>query len=160
MPHLQGDLDGAGLRVTVVASTFNEAVVDGLVHGAVHELRRHGVAEADVRVIRVPGAWELPVVVAHVLRAGGVDAVVALGAVVRGETPHFDYVAAQAARVGDLAVTHGVPVGFGLLTTDTWEQAVARAGGKAGNKGREAALAALETARLLAALGPAGDGGG
>lgn len=145
-----GALDAAGLRVAVVASRFNEVVVKELVGGAVDALLRHGAAADDVSVAWVPGAWELPVAARALAAAGTVDAVVALGAVVRGSTPHFDYVAGEAAA-GCAAVqsTHGLPVAFGVLTTDTWEQAVARAGGKLGNKGAEAALAAVETANLV-----------
>ncbi len=145
-----GQLDARGLRVAVVASRFNEVVVEKLVDGAVDTLLRHGALEDDVTVAWVPGAWELPVVARAYAASGTVDAIVALGAVVRGSTPHFDYVAGEAAS-GCAAVQreHGLPVAFGVLTTDTWDQAVARAGGKLGNKGGEAALAAVETANLL-----------
>ncbi len=150
----EGSLDGAGLRVALVASRFNEVVVRSLVDGATSCLLRHGVADDDLELAWVPGAWELPVVAARLARSQRVDAVVALGAVVRGATAHFEHVASQAAAVGAVAVETGVPIAFGVLTTETWEQAVDRAGGKLGNKGWEAALAALETARLLAALDP------
>lgn len=145
-----GRLDADGLRVGVVASRFNEAVVDRLVDGAVDALVRHGCQPSDVSVSWVPGAWELPVVARALATAGTVDAIVALGAVVRGQTPHFDYVAGEAAS-GCAAVQRefGLPVAFGVLTTDDWDQAVARAGGKFGNKGAEAALSAVETANLL-----------
>ncbi len=148
----EGSLDGAGLRVAVVAGRFNEVVVRPLVDGAVDCLRRHGVGDDDLELAWVPGAYELPVVVRRLAESGRFDAVVALGAVVRGETPHFDYVAGQAAEVGAIAAATGVPVGFGVLTTETFAQAVDRAGGKLGNKGWDAALAAIETARLLADL--------
>ncbi len=145
-----GQLDARGLRVAIVASRFNDAVVDRLVDGAVDTLVRHGALPADVQVAWVPGAWELPVVVRAFAASGTVDAVVALGAVVRGSTPHFDYVAGAAATGCAAAQQeHGVPVAFGVLTTDTWEQAVERSGGKLGNKGGEAALTAIETANLL-----------
>ena len=145
-----GQLDARGLRVAVVASRFNEIVVDRLVDGAVETLLRHGAQPQDITVAWVPGAWELPVVAGAYAAAGTVDAIVAIGAVVRGSTPHFDYVAGQAAS-GCAAVQqeHGVPVAFGVLTTDDWDQAVQRSGGKLGNKGGEAALAAVETANLL-----------
>jgi 6,7-dimethyl-8-ribityllumazine synthase len=145
-----GRLDARGLRVGIVASRFNEAVVDRLVSGAVDALLRHGALAEDVQVAWVPGAWELPVVARALAASGRVDAVVALGAVVRGATPHFDYVAGEAAS-GCAAVQrdHALPVAFGVLTTDTWDQAVERAGGKLGNKGAEAALTAVETANLL-----------
>jgi 6,7-dimethyl-8-ribityllumazine synthase len=146
-------LDASGLRVAVVAARFNEAIVERLVDGATGALLRHGAAPADVQVAWVPGAFELPVVL-HRLAAGGeVDALVALGCVVRGETPHFDYVAGGAASGSEaVAREHGLPVAFGVLTVDTWDQAVQRAGGKLGNKGAEAALAAIETANLLRSL--------
>ena len=145
-----GQLDADGLRIAVVASRFNEAVVDRLVDGAVDTLLRHGASIDDVSVSWVPGAWELPVVARAHAASCTVDAVVALGAVVRGSTPHFDYVAGEAAS-GCAAVQRefGIPVAFGVLTTDTWDQAVERAGGKLGNKGGEAALTAVETANLL-----------
>jgi 6,7-dimethyl-8-ribityllumazine synthase len=148
-----GRVDATGLRVGIVAGRFNQVVVDRLVAGAVDALLRHGAAESDVHVWWVPGAFEIPVVLGRLAGAGRFDALVALGAVVRGETPHFDYVAGEAARgVGAVARDHRIPVGFGILTTDTWEQAVERAGGKAGNKGAEAALSAVETANLLKQL--------
>lgn len=148
----EGSLDGAGLRVALVASRFNEAVVEKLVAGALDCLRRHGVADDDLELAWVPGSWEMPVVAKRLADSGRFDAIVALGAVVRGQTAHFDYVAGQAADAGRVAVETGVPVTFGVLTTETFEQAVDRAGGKLGNKGWEAALAAIETARLLSDL--------
>ncbi len=148
----EGRYDGSGLRIGLVASRFNDAVVRRLVDGAVDCLRRHGVADDDIELAWTPGAFELPVVARRLAASGRVDAIVALGCVVRGETAHFEYVAAQSAEVGRVATDTGVPVAFGVLTTDTFEQAVDRAGGKAGNKGWDAALAAIETARLLADL--------
>lgn len=146
-------LDAAGLRVGIVAARFNETVVQQLVDGAVDALLRHEALPSDLQVAWVPGAFELPVVLERLAATGEVDALVALGCVVRGATPHFDYVAGECAS-GAAAVSraHGIPVAFGVLTTDTWEQAVERAGGKLGNKGAESALAAVETARLLQAL--------
>ena len=142
------DLDATGLRVVVVAARFNDDIVSRLVDGATRFLADRGAD--DVRVIRVPGAFELPVIVKKLATSGRFDAVVALGAVVRGETPHFDYVAGEAARgCGQAALDTGVPVAFGVLTTDTREQAEARAGGDHGNKGAEAAAAAVETVRVL-----------
>jgi 6,7-dimethyl-8-ribityllumazine synthase len=148
-----GTLDAAGLRVGIVAARFNEAVVGPLVDGAVDALLRHKALPADIQVAWVPGAFELPVVLERMAASGEVDALVALGCVVRGATPHFDYVAGECAS-GAAAVSraHGLPVAFGVLTTDTWEQAVERAGGKLGNKGAESALAAVETARVLQGL--------
>ncbi len=150
---VSGHLDASGLRVAIVASRFNEAVVDRLVDGAVDTLVRHGADAGDITVVRVPGAWELPLALSKLAARGEVDALVALGCVVRGATPHFDYVAGEAAS-GCAAVSreHGLPVGFGLLTTDTWDQAVERAGGKLGNKGGEAAETAVEMARVIEAL--------
>ncbi len=148
----EGGLDGAGLRVALVAARFNEVVVEKLVDGALSCLRRHGVAEDDLELAWVPGSWEIPVVVKRLAGSGRFDAIVTLGAVVRGQTAHFEYVAGQAADVGRIATDTGVPVTFGVLTTETFDQAVDRAGGKLGNKGWEAAQAAIETARLLADL--------
>jgi len=152
MRTYQGSLDAGGLRVAIVAARFNESVVERLVSGAQDCLRRHGAREDDLELAWVPGSWELPVVVQRLASSGRFDAIVALGAVVRGQTAHFDYVAGAAADVGRIAVATGVPVTFGVLTTETFEQAVDRAGGKLGNKGWEAAQAAIETARLLADL--------
>ena len=150
---LEGGLDGAGRRVAIAASRFNRLVTEQLVAGAVEALRRHGVAEADIDLAWAPGSFELPLVAARLAASGRYAGVVAIGAVVRGDTPHFDHVAGQAAS-GLAAVARGasVPVAFGVLTTDTMEQALDRAGGKAGNKGAEAALTALEMAGLLEAI--------
>lgn len=148
----EGDLNGAGLRIALVAGRFNEVVVDKLVSGAQDCLRRHGVADDDVELALVPGAYEIPLVARKLAETGRFDAIVALGCVVRGQTAHFEYVAGHAADVGRVAAEVGIPITFGVLTTDTFEQAVDRAGGKLGNKGWEAALAAIETARLLADL--------
>lgn len=150
---VRGNLDARGLSIGIVAARFNEAVVERLVDGAIDALQRHGANPDDLTVVWVPGAWELPVVLSHLAAKGEVDVLVALGCVVRGATPHFDHVAGQASA-GCTAVTrdHGIPVGFGVLTTDTWEQAVERAGGKLGNKGAEAAVTAVEMARVLEAL--------
>lgn len=152
MKVCEGSLDGAGLRIALVAARFNQAVVRSLVDGAADCLRRHGVGDDDVELAWVPGCFEIPVVAQRLASSGRFDAIVALGAVVRGQTAHFDYVAGQAADVGRIAASSGVPIAFGVLTTETFEQAVDRAGGKLGNKGWEAALAAIETARLLADL--------
>ena len=149
MRRYEGSLQAAGLRVAVVATRFNSAVVDRLVDGAVECLRRHGVADDDIQLARVPGGWELPVVARRFADRGDVDGIVAIGAVVRGQTAHFDYVAGAAASVAQVAADTGVPVGFGVLTTETFEQAVDRAGGKRGNAGWDAALAVIETATLL-----------
>lgn len=150
---LEGQLSAAGLRFTIVASRFNSLIVEPLISGALDAIVRTGGNADDVTVVRCPGAWELPQVVRWVLQRGQADAVIALGAVIRGATPHFDYVAGEAAKgVAGAAATSDVPVVFGVLTTDTIEQAFERAGTKAGNKGFDAAMAAIEMARLRAVL--------
>ena len=150
---LNGDLVARDLRFAIVAARFNDMIVDSLVRGAVDALLRHGVSEKQVELIRVPGAFDLPFVVKRVAASKRYDAVVALGAVIRGATPHFEHVAGQcAAGLARAAEETGVPVAFGVLTTDTIEQAIERAGTKAGNKGADAALCALELANLLKKL--------
>jgi 6,7-dimethyl-8-ribityllumazine synthase len=150
-------VNGAGRRFGIVASRFNSRLVDLLVAGAADCLRRHGVAAADIHLVSVPGAWEIPQALEELAAAGGLQGLVAIGVVIRGETPHFDYICSQASRgIAAVAERHRVPVGFGLLTCDSSEQAAERSGGKAGNKGWDAALAALEMADLFAQLrGPA-----
>lgn len=146
-----------GARFALVASRFNAFIVEHLVEGAVDGLIRHGASRGDITVARVPGAWEIPVMCLQLAKSGKFDAVIALGAVIRGATPHFDHVAGAAARgVAQAAVETGVPVIFGVLTTDTIEQAVERAGTKAGNKGFDAAMAAIEMASLARELKRAG----
>ena len=152
--EIVGQAEGAGRRFAIVAARFNELITQRLVDGARSCLLQHGCAEGDVDVIRVPGAWELPGAASAALRTGRYAGVVAIGCVIRGETPHFDYVAGEAARgLQELALRHDAPVGLGLLTTDNREHAIARAGGDRGNKGWEAALATLEMADLYARLG-------
>ncbi len=148
----EGSFDGRRMRIAVVAGRFNETIAQRLVEGALDCLRRHGVAEDDISLVWVPGAFEIPSAAARLAGSGEVDAVVCVGAVIRGDTPHFDYVAGRAASGIAEASRAGVPVTFGVLTTDTTEQAAERAGGKLGNKGFEAALAALEMVNLLASL--------
>jgi 6,7-dimethyl-8-ribityllumazine synthase len=149
----EGSFEGRDLRVAIVASRFNETISARLVDGALDCLKRHGVGDDRVSLTWVPGAFELPVAARRLASSGEVDAVVCIGAVVRGETPHFDYVAGSAASgVLRAGADTGIPVTFGVLTCDNTEQAEARAGGKAGNKGFEAALAAIEMANLFAAL--------
>lgn len=149
----EGNFDGRNLRVAVIASRFNETIARALLDGAVDCLARHGVADNEVTTLWVPGAFELPAAAKRIAESGEVDAIVCVGAVIRGETAHFDYVAGHAARgVGEVALQTGIPVTLGVLTTETVEQATNRAGGKMGNKGFEAALAALEMANLFAAL--------
>ena len=150
MAEFSGTPAGAGRRVAVVASRFNENVTRALVEGALDALVRHGTAFDDIDVFWVPGAWELPPAVRQAMRTEQYDAVVALGAVIRGDTPHFDYVAGEASRgLAEASRDSEIPVGFGLLTCDTMDQAVARSGGEHGNKGWDAAVAALEMADLL-----------
>ena len=160
----RGALNGAGRRFGIVASRFNSRLGDLLVAGAVDCLRRHGVAPGDVHLASVPGAWEIPPALEELAligtKSGKVDGLVAIGVVIRGETPHFDYLCSQATRgIAAVAERHRLPVGYGLLTCDTSEQAAERAGGKAGNKGWEAALAALEMADLFARLRSSGSSG-
>jgi 6,7-dimethyl-8-ribityllumazine synthase len=151
---LKGRMDGSGLRIAVVVSRFNEIVTSQLLAGCRDELTRHGLADDDVVVVEVPGARELPVACRALARSGRFQAVVALGCVVRGQTPHFEYVAGEASRgCAGVSDETGLPVIFGVLTCDTMEQAVDRAGGKMGNKGRDAAAAAIEMAGLLERLG-------
>ena len=150
---LQGDLIARDLRIAIVAARFNDAIVEHLIRGAVDTLLRHGASEKQIEIVRVPGAFDLPLVVRKIAASRRCDAVVALGAVIRGSTPHFDYVCGQcAAGLARAQEETGVPVAFGVLTTDTIEQAVERAGTKAGNKGADAALCALELANLLRRL--------
>ena len=150
---LNGDLVARDLRFAIVAARFNDLIVDSLIRGAVDALLRHGASEKQIELIRVPGAFDLPFVVRRVAASKRYDAVVALGAVIRGATPHFEHVAGQcAAGLARAADETGVPVAFGVLTTDTIEQAIERAGTKAGNKGADAALCALELANLLRRL--------
>jgi len=142
-------VDATGMRVAIVVARFNELVSQRLLRGAVDALIRHGAAEKDIAVHWVPGSFEIPFVAQEVAISGGADAIVCLGAVIRGETTHYDLVADGAARgVARVSLEHRVPCGFGVLTTETLEQAMERAGGKHGNKGADAALAAVESARL------------
>ncbi len=153
MQTFEGSLDGKRLRIAVVASRFNETICKRLVEGALQALARHGVADDDVSLTWVPGAFEIPAVAQRIASSGEVDAVVTIGVVIRGDTAHFDYVAGPAATgVSQVALATGVPVAFGVLTTETTEQASERAGGKLGNKGYDAAVTAIEMATLFAAL--------
>lgn len=157
MAELSGAPTGTGRRIAVVASRFNESITRALVEGALDALVRHGTSFDDIDVVWVPGAWELPLAVRRAMESERYDAIVALGAVIRGETPHFDYVAGEASRgLADAARDSEIPVGFGLLTCDDMDQARERSGGSHGNKGWDAALAALEMADLMQQL-DAGD---
>jgi 6,7-dimethyl-8-ribityllumazine synthase len=150
---IEGTLSAAGLRFAIVASRFNALIVEPLVAGALDAIVRSGGNADDVTIVRCPGAWELPQVVRRVVERGGIDGVIALGAVIRGSTPHFDYVAGEASRgIARAAEDAGIPISFGVLTTDTIEQALERAGTKAGNKGFDAAVSAIELASLFRAL--------
>lgn len=151
MPTLiEGDFTTPPGRFALIAARFNGTIVDDLVAGAVDGLRRHGVADADIDLIRVPGSFEVPLIAQRLAKSQRYAAVVCLGAVIRGETGHYDHVAGQtAAGVARAALESGVPVIFGILTTDTLEQAINRAGAKSGNKGFEAALAAIEMVNLM-----------
>jgi len=151
----------AGARFALVASRFNHFIVDHLVDGAVDALVRHGADPGNITVVRVPGAWEVPLIAQRIARSGSkatrVDAIVALAAVIRGSTPHFDYVSAEVSKgVATASMATGVPIAFGVLTTDSIEQAIERAGTKAGNKGWDAAMTAIEMVSLGHALGEAG----
>jgi 6,7-dimethyl-8-ribityllumazine synthase len=149
----EGALRAANAHYCLVVSRWNSYIVDSLEKGAVDALRRHGAAEGDLSIVRVPGAFEMPVAIERVAAKGGVDAIIALGAVIRGGTPHFEYVAAECVKgIAQVSLKHGVPVAFGVLTVDSIEQAIERAGTKAGNKGAEAALSAIEMVDLLRAL--------
>ena len=147
---IEGKFDAQGLRFALVATRFNDFIVDRLIGGAVDYLVRNGASREALTLVRVPGAFELPLVAKRLAKSGNYDGIIALGAVIRGATPHFEFVATEAAKgVAQVALETGLPVGFGLLTTDSLEQAIERAGSKAGNKGVEAAASVLETLRVL-----------
>jgi 6,7-dimethyl-8-ribityllumazine synthase len=150
MKSIAGKLDAKGLRITIVAARFNDFIVERLIEGAADYLVRHGCDEKDIDLVRVPGAFEMPLVCKRLAARKQCDGIVALGAVIRGSTPHFEFVANEAIKgIAQVCLESGIPIGFGLLTTDTLEQAIERAGSKAGNKGAEAAAAMLETVRVL-----------
>jgi 6,7-dimethyl-8-ribityllumazine synthase len=153
MTTFEGKLSGKGLKFALIVGRFNELISGQLLQGAMDNLRRHDVAEADVDVAWVPGAFEMPLIAQRLAGSGSYDAVICLGAVIRGGTPHWEYVAAEAAKgIAKVTLDTGVPVVFGVLTTDSIEQAIERAGTKAGNKGWAAATSALEMANLLRTL--------
>jgi 6,7-dimethyl-8-ribityllumazine synthase len=150
---IEGQLTAEGLKFALVASRFNDFIVDKLVGGALDFLLRHGAKSEDITLVRVPGAFEMPLVAKKLAASGRYDGIVCLGAVIRGATPHFDYVASEVSKgLAQTALESGVPVGFGVLTTDSLEQAIERAGSKAGNKGVDAASATLEGIRVLGQL--------
>ena len=147
---IEGQLNASGLKFAIVATRFNDFIVDRLVSGAVDYLVRHGASPEDMTIVRIPGAFEMPVVCKKMAASGKYDGIIALGAVIRGGTPHFEFVASEATKgLAMVSLESGLPVGFGLLTTDNIEHAIERAGTKAGNKGVEAAAAVLETVRVL-----------
>lgn len=149
MKVFEGNFDGKGIKIAIVASRFNEFITKELIGGAEDTLLRHNVNTDDIYLYRVPGAFEIPSVCNKIAESGKYDAVITLGAVIRGSTPHFDYVAAEVSKgVASVSMKYNIPVIFGVLTTDTIEQAVERAGTKAGNKGSDAAMAALEMINL------------
>jgi len=148
--ELEGELDASGLTVGIVVSRFNDLITGKLLDGALDTLTRHGASEDDIDVARVPGSFEIPLVAQQMADSGDYDAVIALGAVIRGETPHFEYVSNEATKgVAKATMDTDIPISFGVLTTDTTEQAINRAGVKQGNKGSEAAESAIEMANLL-----------
>ncbi|MCX6346052.1 MAG: 6,7-dimethyl-8-ribityllumazine synthase [Armatimonadetes bacterium] len=152
--YFEGKLTAEGLKFGIIASRFNEFITSKLLGGALDAIKRHGASEDDVAVAWVPGAFEIPMVAKKMAESGNYDAVICLGTVIRGSTPHFDYVAAEVSKgVAQVGMSTGVPAIFGVLTTDSIEQAIERAGTKAGNKGFAAAEAAIEMANLLKSMG-------
>jgi len=154
MNIIEANFEASGKKIAIVVSRFNSFIVESLLEGAVDALKRHGnVADNDITIVRVPGAYELPVAAKRIAAKGEFDAIIAIGAVIRGGTPHFDFVAGECNKgLAQVAMEYTVPVAFGVITTDTIEQAIDRAGTKAGNKGAEAALSALEMVNVLAKI--------
>jgi len=151
---IEGNLRVQNARFCLVVSRFNSFVVESLLMGAVDTLKRHGAEDADLTLVRVPGAFDMPVAIERLAAKGGYDAIIAIGAVIRGGTPHFEYVAGECVKgIAHVSLKHGVPVAFGVLTVDSIEQAIERAGTKAGNKGAEAAMSAIEMVNLLRQIG-------
>jgi 6,7-dimethyl-8-ribityllumazine synthase len=151
--YIEGNLQGEGRKLGIVVARFNSFISEKLLEGAIDSLVRSGVNESDIDVARVPGAFEIPLIVQHMAKSGKYDAVICLGVVIRGATPHFDYVAGEVAKgSAQVMLDTGVPVLFGVLTTETIEQAIERAGSKAGNKGSDVAVAALEMINLISNL--------
>lgn len=150
---IEGNLDAKGLTFGIVVSRFNSFICERLLEGAIDALVRHGATETDITVARIPGAFEIPLAAKTMVASQRFDAVICLGAVIRGSTPHFEYVSSEVSKgVASVSLDSGIPVAFGVLTTDTIEQAVERAGTKAGNKGFEAAVTAIETVNVIKAL--------
>ena len=150
---VEGTLSAKGLKFTLIVSRFNDFICERLEHGAIDTLLRSGAEDKDITVVRVPGSFEMPLVASVVAKKGKSDAIICLGAVIRGSTPHFDYVAGEAAKgIAKVSLETGTPIAFGVITADNLEQAIERAGTKSGNKGRDAALTAIETANLIKAV--------
>lgn len=151
--NIEGSFDGRGLKFGIVVSRFNDFIAGRLLEGALDALGRHEVSDEDITVVRVPGSWEIPLAANRLAKSGGYDAILCLGVLIRGQTPHFDYIAAEASKgVAQASMDSGVPLMFGIVTAENLEQAIDRAGAKAGNKGFDAAMAGLEMANLLKAL--------
>jgi len=150
MNIVEGGLVASGAKFGIAYSRFNSFITDSLLDGAVDAIVRHGGSESDITVVKVPGAFELPVAVQRMAKSGKYDAIIVVGAVIRGGTPHFDYVAGECTKgIGQISLQHDVPIAFGLLTVDSIEQAIERAGTKAGNKGAEAAVSAIEMVNVF-----------
>ena len=151
--YYEGKLDASGLRFGIIVARFNGFISDRLLDGALDALTRNGANDSDIEIAKVPGAYEIPLTAQKMAASGRYDALICLGAVIRGATPHFDYVAAEVSKgVAQVSLNSGIPIAFGVLTTDSIEQAIERAGTKAGNKGFDAAMTAIETARLFGSL--------
>lgn len=151
---IEGKLKAEGFRFAIIVSRFNDFICSRLVEGAMDALMRHGASEKDIVLVKVPGAFEMPLVAKKLAESNKYDVVICLGAVIRGATPHFDYVAAEVSKgIANVALDSNIPITFGVLTTDTLEQAIERAGSKSGNKGYEAAMASIEMANLFKELG-------
>ncbi len=151
---IEGDLSTEGVRFGIIATRFNGFIVEHLITGALDTLKRHGANESDIELIRIPGAYELPLIARTMAKRELCDTIIALGCVIRGATPHFEYVAGECAKgLAGVALEFDIPVAFGVLTTDTIEQAIERAGAKAGNKGVDAAISAIEMVNLMRKLG-------
>lgn len=151
---IEGNLSAKGLRFALLVSRFNDFISDRLLDGALDTITRSGAAEGDIEIVKVPGSFEMPVVAKALAESGRYDAVICLGCIIRGGTPHFEYVASEAAKgIAKVSLDTGLPVAFGVITADSIEQAIERAGTKSGNKGRDAALSAIEMANLLKTIG-------
>lgn len=154
MRTTEGQLIIRDERIVIIAARFNESIVENLVTGAIDALKRHGASDAQLQIVRVPGAWELPLAAQRLAKSRQVEGIIALGVVIRGATPHFDYVCSECASgLSRVSLAHDMPIGFGVLTCDTIEQAVERSGTKAGNKGADAAMATIEMISVLHQLG-------